>query len=296
MDTKQLEYFVAVAELLNFTKAAEKFFISQTAMSLQIKSLEQSLNCQLFYRNNRKVSLTSSGLVFYKEAKLILSQVDKAKKSVYKINSGYSGILKIGYINEHNTPSMYKLVSDFHAKYPSIDLTIIDDTIENLSSMLANNSLDLIFSIDFDLKEYSKFSSLILESQKIYAIVYKNHKFANKKSIKRFSLKDENLISLDRNIAPYGFDKMIGECIKCGFSPKIVKQCSSIETLLLNVSLNLGISIFPKFTQSTFDDRLIYIPLEGENEFINSIVVWNDTNTSQSLELFINTIQHNYKI
>lgn len=297
MDTKQLEYFVAVAELLNFTKAANKFFISQTAISLQIKSLEESLNCKLFFRNNRKVTLTPSGLSFYKEAKLILSQVDQAMKSVHKINSGCLGFLRIGFINEHNSNIMYDLIDKFHTNYPDIDLTIVDDTIENLSAMLNNNSLDLIFSIDFNLKEYSNFSYKIIESNTIYAIVNKEHRFAKLESIKRYCLKDENIISLDRIIAPYGFDKMIGECITCGFSPKIIKQCSSIETLLFSVYLNLGIAIFPKLSQSNLTNNLKFIPLDGENEFVNSIAVWNPQNISQSLDLFLQTIDSTiYKI
>ena len=72
MQLRQLEYFIAVAEHLNFTKAAQQFYISQTAVTLQIKALEEELGVTLFHRSNRKVELTPAGKTFLEDANAIL--------------------------------------------------------------------------------------------------------------------------------------------------------------------------------------------------------------------------------
>ncbi len=72
MNTKQLEYFISVAENLSFTKTAEKFYISQTAVTQQIKSLEEQINVTLFTRSKRHVELTPAGKVFLSEARTII--------------------------------------------------------------------------------------------------------------------------------------------------------------------------------------------------------------------------------
>ena len=113
MDIKQLEYFICAAELLNFTKAAEKFYISQTAISQQIKSLEESLNVQLFVRSNRKVMLTPAGKVFFEKAKIVVNEINDAVDAAGKANSGYNGTLKIGFTRGHNPYIMSSCKSDF---------------------------------------------------------------------------------------------------------------------------------------------------------------------------------------
>lgn len=292
MDTRQLEYFLSVAELLNFTKAAEKFYISQTAISQQIKSLEESLGVQLLIRNSRKVVLTPAGETFYKEAKFIVQQMDTAIKNTIKTASGYKGKLRIGFIRGNNIPSLHSLLCKFHSQFPEIDITFTDDNIENLCEQLSNKSLDLIFSIDFNLEEYEKFSWRLLDKEPIYAIMNINHALARKIKLKRSDLKNEHFVFLNRSVSHYGFDKMISCFVKSGYSPKIVKHCSSIETILLMVELGIGITLLPKSTSIPENYNLIHIPLEGSDEYVNSVLVWHDDNINPTIDLFLKSIDY----
>jgi len=93
MNTRQLEYFVSLAETLNFTKTAQKFFISQTAVTKQIKILEYSLDTKLFNRNNHHVELTPAGNVFLAEAKAILQRIEEATERVRLTTIGFVGYI-----------------------------------------------------------------------------------------------------------------------------------------------------------------------------------------------------------
>lgn len=290
MDTRQLQYFISVADCLNFTKAAQKFFISQTAISQQIKALEDTLNVKLFTRTNRSVKLTPAGHIFYKDAKIIISKTNEAIKNVQLANSGYSGFLNIGIIPGHEHAYLPKLIRNFRRSYPLIDISIKEDNIENLNKQLEDGLLDVAFNINFELEKYKNLKWKSILRQPIYAILYKNHPLANETILTRASLKDENFIFLKRSEAPYGFDEMISNCINCGFSPKIVHQTESINTMYLMIKSEMGITIFPKYIADNENDDLVFIKLEGENEYVESVLTWDSTNINPALSLFLDYI------
>lgn len=290
MDTRQLEYFISVADCLNFTKAAQRFYISQTAISQQIKALEDSINVKLFTRNNRSVKLTPAGEIFYKEAKFIVAKTDEAIKKAQLATSGYSGFLKIGVIPGHEQSYLPKLLRNFHRNYPLIDLSIKEDNIENLNKQLEDGLLDVAFNMDFNLDRYKNIKWKSLMKHPLYAILYKSHPLSNETKISRASLKDESFIFIKRNEAPYGFDRIISNCIDCGFSPKIVHQTDSIETIYLMIKAEMGITIFPKYINDKENDNLVFLEMDGENEYIESVLTWNSTNSNPVLPVFLDNV------
>ena len=291
MDIKQLEYFICVAEYLSFTKAAEKFYISQTAISQQIKNLEKSLSVQLFIRNNRNVSLTPAGKAFLKKVKIIINEMNEAIHETAKIALGYNGSLNIGFTRGHNPHIVYSLTKKFINQYPDIDITIIDDNMGNLYEQLKNKTLDLIFSVDFNLNDIKEFESLTINTEQICAVMNCTHPLAHSKKLNRSDLKNEKFVFLERSEAPTGYDKMISNCIRDGFSPNLVKHCNSLESLSLLIRLGIGISLFPKFHLSAFTDDLVFIPLEGEEEEIKHVLIWNTLNSNPAMELFLKSIK-----
>lgn len=290
MDINQLKYFICVAEHLNFTKAAEKLYISQTAISQQIKSLEDSLNVQLFIRNNRKVSLTPAGESFYNKVKLIIDELDIAIHDTVKIASGYKGSLKIGFTRGHSTLIIYNLIKEFIKRYPLIDITVLDDNLNNLYEHLNNKTLDLIFSIDFNLEDIKNFRYFHLSREPIYVVMNNNHPLANSTSLHRYDLKNESFVFLNKLESPAGYNKMISNCVKSGFTPNIVKHCNSLASLSLLIKLGIGISFFPKFQLSDFTDSLTFIPLEDNDEFIDHVLIWNNINKNPTINLFLDCL------
>ena len=97
MNSRQLEYFLAVAHELNFTKAAESMYVSQTAVTQQIKALEEQLGVSLFERTKKKVVLTPAGNVFLQEATLLLKRMQTAIERTREASSGFIGSLDIGF-------------------------------------------------------------------------------------------------------------------------------------------------------------------------------------------------------
>ena len=119
MNINQLRYFIGVAEYQSFTKAASRYYITQTAITQQIRALESHLGVQLFDRNTRPVRLTPEGSVFLREAKGILERVEQAEHRVREASVGLVGSLKVGYIKGYERSSLSDRLRSFHNKYPT---------------------------------------------------------------------------------------------------------------------------------------------------------------------------------
>src|SRR5690349_13671033 len=98
MELRQLHYFVAVAEELNFSRAAERLRITQPPLSLQIQNLEKELGFPLFYRNNRQVELTDAGKLFLDEVRKIFDHLDRAVQNAKRTHHGKLGTLNVGFV------------------------------------------------------------------------------------------------------------------------------------------------------------------------------------------------------
>ena len=148
----------------------------------------------------------------------------------------------------------------------------------------------MAFNLDFELGKYENLKWEPITKQPFYAILYKNHPLANRSKLTRISLKDENFIFLKRNEAPYGFDRMISNFINCGFSPKIIHQTDSINTIYLMIKSEMGITIFPKYIDDKENNDLVFVELEGDNEYVESVLTWNSTNINPVLSLFLDYV------
>ena len=124
MNLRQLKYFVTLAETLSFTKTAQVFYISQTAVTQQIKSLESQLGVPLFRRTKRKVELTSAGAVFLPEAREILEKTQKAIVKTKLAYTGSSDTLRIGVVQGYEHSDMPEALHRFRAQNPNISISI----------------------------------------------------------------------------------------------------------------------------------------------------------------------------
>ena len=148
MNINQLKYFIAVAEYKSFTKAANQYYISQTAITQQIHALEEQMNVSLIDRSCRPIALTPAGNVFLLEAKAIVERMNHALTKVQDATTGVGGILRIGYTKGYEQSSFSNLLKNFHLDYPDTLLTCYRCDTEMLAAGLLNDDYDIIFTWD----------------------------------------------------------------------------------------------------------------------------------------------------
>lgn len=258
MNTKQLEYFISLSETLNFTRTAQKFYISQTAVSNQIKALERSLDTQLFNRNKHAVSLTPAGSVFLGQAKAILYKIDEALERVHLTTVGVVGMLRIGFVNGYEKTSFSDLIYKLYNQYPNISMTFFRGNQVQLQEKLDNGELDIVFTLNK--RELPPTCAVHnLKRYPLCVIVHPTHPLAARKTV--------------------CLEELVGERI---FDQQ---ESQDVEAALLMVSANMGIAIMPAYCVRYLNQsqHLMMITLEDDNAWADVAAVWLRGNDNPAL-------------
>lgn len=152
MNTTQIKCFLALAETLNFTKAAARLYLTQPGLSRQINSLEQELNTQLFIRDPKRVRLTPAGALLASELGPIQDATEQLVARVRTVGQGFTGELSVGLLEgQWMGDSLSDLFRDFMEAYPNIDLRICQGSFGYLRTQLIAGKIDIAFTLGFDL-------------------------------------------------------------------------------------------------------------------------------------------------
>ena len=164
---RQIRYFQSVVRNNSFSEAAEECHISQSAISQQIKALEQELGFSLLERHNRKFMLTPAGKHFYKKSLVLIADYEQMCSEAAKIARGGGAILKIGYLRSHNSPEVHQALAEFSEKYPRVDLQLLYGNHEELFDLLRTDGADLVLS-DQRRAFSDEYVNLILATNRMY--------------------------------------------------------------------------------------------------------------------------------
>ncbi len=292
MNINQLHYFVQAAESRSFTMAATQNYISQTAITQQIRALENSLGVQLFNRNRRPLELTPAGHSFLRDAKAILARVDLAVHRVHEASIGFVGTLRIGYTKGYERSNLSEILRSFHEKYPNILVSCHRFDTNQLSSGLFKDEYDIIFTWDSsELCENPDIQYQLNERSPLVAALYPHHNFSQRNVLSRKELKNETILFMTLSSAGDSTEDMSFYQLyqDAGYQPNIVFRSNDIESILMMVAAEQGVSILPSYaTQKLMNaDNLIFIPLQGEKEYVDIISAWKITNDNPVLHRFV---------
>lgn len=240
MNLKQLEYFLELSKVLNYTKASEKLYISQTAVTKQIQNLEKELGVRLFERSNRQVWLTPAGEIYVEEARRILQDVEYSVKHVEAFCRGEMGRLRIGFLKVFDLDILIPLVRNFHQQYPCIELDFGGYPSRQLNEKLKAGELDLIICAES--KETEEFVKWKFKDYPLVGIVHCEDALAGRSTIRPEEL--HNLV--------YDF--------RDGFEDR---ENMDMEGALLKAACNLGQVIAHEFVVDQSMRRYVKtLPLE----------------------------------
>ncbi len=246
IELKQLEYFLAVADNLSFTKAAEEIHVAQPAISQQIKYLEFVLGLPLFNRDNKKVTLTEAGELFRKHALEVLNCVDKAMQVIEELRGLERGSVSIAMSSTVATILMADLVREFRMQFPDIKVKVKEAmTIESIQN-IQNGDLDLAVVTLPIQEDHNSLSIEHLYDEDLEAIVSTKHPLAQE-NIDSVTLKDLTRFEWILANSSNGLRRLINDaCSQRGFCPVVsieVDRISSVKNLL--IYSDIGVTILP---------------------------------------------------
>lgn len=140
---RQIQFFVSIIDENSFTEAAEKNYVSQSAVSQAINALEADLGVKLIERKNRSFKITAAGEYFYRKCKSLVSDIDHIRNETIRLGSDEENSLHIGYINLYSGPELSEAIAEFSGIYPNVDISVKSGTHEELYNGLVSGSIDL---------------------------------------------------------------------------------------------------------------------------------------------------------
>ncbi len=296
MNLNQLRYFVTLAETESFTKAAVAHFISQTAITQQIRTLEEAVGSKLINRETRPISLTPAGKVFLKEAREILERMDTALWRTREASTGLEGSLRIGYTKGYERSDISKYLRNFHREYPNVLLSCYRCDTDMLAAGLLNGEYDIIFTWDStNILQEENIALRVFENVPLRVALYANHRLARRKELSRKDLKQENILFM----SPSGTGDSFGDAYyiqlyqQAGYQPKILLRSSDMESILMMVAAEEGISIVPEYSHpwDVGTENVVFVPLAGEGETEEILVAWRKNDDNPALKHFIDMLK-----
>ena len=245
MELRHIRYFLAVAEELNFTRAAAKIGIGQPPLSQQIRSLEKELGAPLFRRVPHGAELTDSGKAFLPEAQAILAQAERAKNVARHGARGELGSLRVGFTSSAAFTSIVQnAIRAFRENYPKVDLFLEEEDTTTLLEHLARQTLDTAFIRPGRNDPDGVQAYRLIEEETMIALPA-HHPLAKKSALPLSALAKEPFVLFPRKAGPALFDDTISACRKAGFEPIISHEVPQITSVGNMIAAGLGVSIVP---------------------------------------------------
>ncbi|NJM62436.1 MAG: LysR family transcriptional regulator [Oscillatoriales cyanobacterium RU_3_3] len=285
MELRHLRYFIAVAEELNFTRAAEKLHMAQPPLSQQIQQLESELGFQLFRRSKRTVALTEAGEVFFDEAQKILQQLDRAILLGQQTSRGELGQLTIGFVSSAAHNVVPAIVRAFRSQHPAVKLELRELTTDEQLQRLQDGRIDIGFvrpPVDESIN-----SEIVFEESLMVALPI-THPMARRDRVKLRSLSGEPFILFPRSLAPGLYDPIVSFCQQAGFSPIAAQEATQMQTIVSLVAAEIGIAIVPASMRNFERRGVVYKFLSEPSPMVSIALIWRK-DPSPAVQRFLET-------
>lgn len=244
MELRQIRSFLSVAETLHFGRTAELIHLSQPALSLQIRALEEEVGARLLERNRRKTTLTAAGLTFRDDAAGVVSQLDQAIRRARLAADGKLGLLRIGFISTAGNEIVPSLVRRFRESSPEVVFSLRNILTTDQIQMLSAGSLDIGF-LRLPIGEHPELEVVEVHREPFVVVTPLSHKLAKRKRVALHELSGQDFVMYERSCAPGFHDLIFGMLRDAGVIPNVCQTAGQMPTLISLVDSGMGISILP---------------------------------------------------
>jgi LysR family hca operon transcriptional activator len=290
MELRHLRYFVAVAEELNFTRAAARLHTSQPSLSQQIRQLEAAVGVPLLERSRQHVALTSAGRVFLREAKEILGRVAHAGRLAKQAADGRAGDLSVGTFPAADVRILPSLRPVLAAHLPDLRLILHSKYAIDPVAGLVAGTLDVAF-VRGPIESHELQSRELLREQ-IVMMLPAHHPLARRKRVPVELLHDLPCITMDRSLAPGLYDAIASLYRQAHIRMHAVSSADNVLGHLRLVQEGLGFALLPDSMGALLPPGVVMKPLECDPVPTVSIVVaWKSGNSSPLLRAFVDLVR-----
>lgn len=290
MNNLQIEYFLAVAENLSFSKTAAEKFVSQPAISKHISALEAEFGVTLFERSNRNVKITEAGRLF---ADFFVKQqqtINQLTQMVQKTNMSQIIPLRVGCTSSWNMESfMPAIINNIAQNHPNIKIILESNHITGLAATLLSNDADIAIALATSLHTSPQLNIHKLTTVPHVIIFSKSHRCADKEVIVPSDFKDDIFFVPSPDEVTHIVELVKNYCEPHGFIPTI-QGVKNFESLILSVANGLGVAVADSWVGQTYR-TLRSIDLDSYHDIA---VAWKNNNDNPAIPVFLHELARHF--
>jgi DNA-binding transcriptional LysR family regulator len=216
-DLRRLRYFVAVAEELSFTRAAERLFVAQQPVSAAVRKLELELGTRLFDRSPRRVVLTAAGEALLPKARTAIAAADAAYAAVRSLMNGVAGVFRLG-VSPGSYSTAAPIMDDLASSHPNVEFEVRSDATARLLADLRAQRLDVI--VGASAPATPRLMRQLLRLDQAELVLHPRHPLAGRRSVGFAELRDDTFLVAPDTLAPGYNEALLAFCADAGFTPK----------------------------------------------------------------------------
>jgi DNA-binding transcriptional LysR family regulator len=286
LEHRHLRYFSAVAEELNFSRAAERLHMAQPPLSAAIRKLELELGTELLVRTTREVRLTDAGAAFLVGARRILDELDYVVRATRRAAAGELGSLRLGFSCSTRFETLPMLGRAFRASHPEVELLTEEMWGANIAPALRSGAADAALCVPPELSV--DVASRTVRSERMVALLPNTHRLADRGSLALSELSDEVFILVKRELSPRLHDILVAACRRAGFEPKL-RSGGLQNAWELEVLAERGlVSLAPESVTLGLPPGLVAVLLSQPDVAIETAIVTRADETSPLVEALRN--------
>jgi DNA-binding transcriptional LysR family regulator len=244
MELRQIRSFLSIAETLHFGRTAELIHLSQPALSLQIRALEEEVGARLFERNRRKTTLTAAGFAFRDDAVTALLQLDQATRKARLAAKGKLGLLRIGFISTVGSEIVPNIIRQFRELNPEVEFSLRAITTGDQVQMLEAGSLDIGF-LRLPIGGHPALDVVAVHREPFVLVVPASHKLAKRKRVRLSEVSGQAFVMYERTHASGFYDLISGMLRDARIVPNVSQTAAELSTLISLVDAHMGVTILP---------------------------------------------------
>lgn len=271
MELRQLEYFVAVAEEANFTRAAARVHISQSGVSAQIRALERELGAELIDRSGGTATLTTAGQAALTQARATLSAADSVRQSVDDVAGLLRGSLRVGMVTACTVPQLFDALARFHSAHPGVELALQEGNSDRLVADVRAGELDIAL-VGVAARAPNGLESMVVIDERIVVAVPPQHPLAAQDEATLAQVCEHPIIALPPGT---GIRAVLDrDCHGAGLAPQITLQATAPDAVADLAARGLGVAILSASMAQFYDDKLVAVELTDSHTAALLALVW----------------------
>jgi DNA-binding transcriptional LysR family regulator len=272
LELRHLRYFVAVAEELNFSRAAERLHMAQPPLSVAIRQLEQEVGVELLQRTSREVTLTDAGQALLDGARRVLLELDRSVVAAQRAATGEVGVLRVGFSWSARFETLPTIGQAFRAEHPDVSLLTEEMWNARMPDALRGGQIDVAVALCPEIS--ADLSYEVIRSERAVALVTRGHMRARAGAVALSSLADDGFLLFPRELAPRLYDLMVAMCRQAGFEPNVRHESFHTGWELQVLADVPVVALVPESVIRQLPDGLVAVALSDPGAAFETSLVW----------------------